>query len=155
MRKIITALLLIILAFFGTSCSPPKDPEFREIKHIKIEKLGFSSSKVSMDVVMYNPNNFGLDLDQTDLDIHIDNTFFGHTSQKIQIKIPRKADFIIPIILDVDSKKLLKNGLNVLMNDKVELKAKGSIRLGKAGIYKIYPVDYAGMQTVPKSALFN
>jgi len=108
-----------------------------------------------MDVVMYNPNNFGLDLDQTDLDIHIDNTFFGHTSQKMQIKIPRKADFTIPILLDVDSKKLLKNGLNVLMNDKVEIKAKGSIRLGKAGIYKIYPVDYAGMQKIPKFGLLN
>lgn len=135
------------------SCST-RQPEFRDIKNVRIAKAGFKSTTLSLNVLMYNPNSFGLELSETDLDIFLDNTYFGHSGQRFKIAIPRKAEFKVPITLEVNSKNFLKNGLNALFNKKIELKIKGAIRLGKSGIYKTINIDYTGTHEVSLSNLF-
>lgn len=145
--------LLGILLFMSCSFTKVKEPEFQELSNIKIEKMGLSTSTLSMEAVYFNPNSWGMELTETDLDIFIDNTYLGHTRQKFRIRINKKSDFSIPVLLEVDSKKLLKNGLNLLTSEKVEVKAKGKVKIAKAGIEKSINVDYTGMHAVPKPAL--
>lgn len=130
------------------------EPEFREIRNVELKKAGFKASTLALEVVMHNPNHFGVELSQTDLDILLDNSYFGHSGQSYKIRIPKKSDFIVPVILEVDSKKLLKNGLNALLNKKIEVRARGSIRLGKGGVFKNFKVDYAGLHEFPLNSLF-
>lgn len=144
----------IALIGLGSGCTQIKEPEFREIKNLKLENLKLSSGSLSADVVMFNPNNFGLELKSGDLDIYIDNTFFCHTKQNLQVNIPRKSQFIIPLKAEVDTKKLLKNSMSFLLEKDVEVRAKGFIKVGKAGISKTVEIDYSGRHSVPKPALF-
>ena len=148
MRSLYPALLFIsaLLTILLFSCAAPKDLEYRDFKNFTIEKPGFTSTTVKMDLVYYNPNNFGLQLNRTDLDIFIDNNYLGRTNQEYQVSIPRRAEFSIPISLDVDMKNLLKNTLNSFFNQEVLIKITGTVKVGKLNVFKSFPVNYEGRQ---------
>ncbi|MEO6230354.1 MAG: LEA type 2 family protein [Ferruginibacter sp.] len=139
-------LLILLLPLLLISCAVPKELEYRDFKNFTIDKIGFSSSAIKMDLVYYNPNNFGLQLQRTDLDIFIDNNYLGHTIQELQITIPKRAEFYIPVKIDVDMKNLLKNGFITLVNNEVIIKVTGSVKVGKVNVYKTFSVSYEGRQ---------
>jgi LEA14-like dessication related protein len=99
-----------------------------------------------VDLVYYNPNNFGLELKRTELDIYIDSSFLGHSSQELQVAIPRRDIFTIPLKIDLDMKNLFKNGFISMMNKEVKVRAVGNVKVGKAGVYKTFKVDYTTTQ---------
>jgi LEA14-like dessication related protein len=136
--------LMILGIFLLSSCRSPKELVYKEYKDFSIDKLGFASSSVKMNLVYYNPNNFGLQLKRTDLDIYIDGTYLGHTSQEYQVNIPRRGDFQIPVKIDVDMKHVFKNALNGLFSKEVVVKVTGRIKLGKANVFFSMPVNYEG-----------
>lgn len=142
----LNTLLLAVLTLLLTACSSPKQLEYREFKNFTIDKPGFASTALKMDLLYYNPNNFGMELNHTDLDIFINNNYLGKATQVIQVAIPRKAEFIIPIIMDVDMKNLLKNGFVSMLNSEVIIKVTGTIRVGKLNVFKTFPVNYEGKQ---------
>ncbi len=140
-----TLFLCTVLAILS-SCQKPKDLVFKEFKNLKVDQLSFSGAALNVDLVYYNPNNFGLQLNRTDLDIFVDSTFLGHSSQNVQVAIPKRNNFTIPLKLDLDVKNLLKNGITSLFNKEVKVRVLGSVKLGKAGVYKSFPVDYTSLQ---------
>jgi LEA14-like dessication related protein len=140
--------LLSLCIFVCSSCSTPKDLVYKDFKNFSVDKLGFSSSSVKMNLVYYNPNNFGLQLKRTDLDIYIDGTYLGHTSQEYQVTIPKLAEFQIPVKIDVDMKNIFKNALNTLFSKEVVVKVTGRIKLGKANVFFSMPVNYEGKQSL-------
>lgn len=119
---------------------------YRDFKNLKVEQIGFASTTLKLDLVYYNPNNFGLQLKYTDLDIWVDNNYLGHSSQDYQISIPRLAEFTMPLQIEVDMKNLLKNALPTLLGKEVMVKVTGTIKLGKANVFKTFPVLYEGLQ---------
>lgn len=140
-------LLFVSLTILLSSCRDPKDLEFRDFKNLKVHNIGFSAAKLKVDLIYYNPNNFGLQLNRTDLDLYIDSSFLGHSAQNIQVAIPKRDVFTIPLEIDLDMKNLLKNGLTAFMNKEVLVRAIGKVKVGKAGIYKNINVDYSTRQT--------
>ena len=139
-------LLSIVLTIWLNSCSTPKELEYRDFRNLTIDKLGFSSTTIKMDLVYYNPNNFGLQLKATDLDIFLDDNYLGHTIQEEFVSIPSREEFIVPVKIDVDMKNLLKNSLVTLINNEVSIKVTGTIKVGKGNIFKNFPVNYEGRQ---------
>ena len=136
---------LFLLIFFS-GCREPKDLEFREFSNLSVERLGFAGANLKVDLVYYNPNNFGLELNRTDLDIFVDSTFLGHSSQDLQVAVPRRDTFTLPILIELDMKNLLKNGLTTLMNKAVTVRLVGKVKIGKGGVYKNFNVDYRTIQ---------
>jgi LEA14-like dessication related protein len=136
----------LIIIFFATSCQAPKELVYRDFKNLKVETIGFSATKLKVDLIYYNPNNFGLQLKYTDLDIYVDNNYLGHSAQDYQITIPKLAEFTMPLAIDVDMKNLLKNALPTLLGKEVMVKITGTVKLGKANVYKTFPVSYEGLQ---------
>ncbi len=139
-------LVFFIIALIMTSCREPKELEYRDFKNLSSEKLGFSTSTFKLDLIYYNPNNFGLQLKRTDLDIYIDSNYLGHTAQDYQISIPRRGEFTLPMIIEVDMKNAYKNAIPALMGKEVMVKITGKIKLGKANVFKTFDVNYEGMQ---------
>lgn len=139
-----------LFAFFCTllflSCREPKELEYRDFKNLSTEKLGFSTSTIKLDLVYFNPNNFGLELKRTDLDIFINGNYLGHTAQEYQIHIPKKGEFALPLTIEVDMKNAYKNALPALFGQEVMVKVTGKVKLGKANVYKSFPVNYEGKQ---------
>jgi len=141
-----TLLITLLLTLLLVSCSTPKDLEYREFKNFTIDKLGFSATAIGMDLIYYNPNNFGLQLKSLELDVFLDNNYVGHTIQEQLVSIPRREEFAIPVKIEVDMKNLFRNGLTSLMKSEVIVKVIGTIKVGKANVFKSFPVNYESKQ---------
>ena len=150
MKPYTTPLRLLIVGTFilMTSCRAPKDLEFREFNNLSLEKLGFAGANLKVDLVYYNPNNFGLELNRTDLDVYLDSTYLGHSSQDIQVAIPKRDIFTVPLKIELDMKNLLKNGLTSLLRKEVNIRVTGKVKVGKGGVFKIFNVDYQTVQNI-------
>lgn len=142
-----TLLITLLLTLLLFSCSTPKELEYREFKNFTVEKLGFSASSIRMDLVYFNPNNFGLQLKSLELDVFLDNNYVGHTVQEAFVSIPRREEFAIPVKVDVDMKNLLKNSFASFLKSEVIVKVIGTIKVGKSNIFKSFPVNYESKQS--------
>ena len=140
-------LVFLTLTILLTSCAVPKELEYRDFKNFGVNKVSFGATTIRMDLVYYNPNNFGLQLQRTDLDIFMNDNYLGHTVQEQQITIPKRAEFFVPVTIDVDMKNLLKNGLIGLLSSEVMVKVTGSVKVGKANVFRSFPVNYEGKQS--------
>ncbi|MFZ1368764.1 MAG: LEA type 2 family protein [Ferruginibacter sp.] len=139
-------IAFIIIVISATACQAPKELVYRDFKNLKVEKVGFAATTLKLDLIYYNPNNFGMQLKYTDLDIYIDNNLLGHSSQDYQITIPKLSEFTMPLQIEVDMKNLLKNAFSTFLGKEVLVKITGTVKLGKANVYKTFPVSYEGLQ---------
>jgi len=138
-----TKLLFITLGvFILNSCNKPKEFEYRDIKNIKINTIGFNQSKLTFDLVYYNPNNFGLNLYKANSDLYIDDLYFGKFQLDTLMRINKATEFILPLSIDVDMKNLLKNSVKLMFNQEVTIRAKGTVKIGKSGISTYIPFNY-------------
>lgn len=139
-------LCCILLSPTLTGCREPKDFVFKEIRNVDLQKLQFKDAILKLDLLYYNPNNFGLELKRTDVDIYVNNAYFGKSVQDLQVKIPKRDDFTLPVEVRVDMKNLLINSISTLLNDQVEIRILGKAKVGKAGVFKTFDVDYKTLQ---------
>ena len=137
---------LILISILVTGCQQPKDLVFKNVQNINFENLSFNNATLNMELVYYNPNTFGLELNRTDFDIFINNNLLGHSLQDLQLKIPARKDFTVPLKITLDMKNLLKNGLLAMMNKEVQVRLLGKAKIGKAGVYKSFDIDYTSVQ---------
>ena len=132
------SLLTLVLI----SCSAPKALVYTDYKNFEIESFGFSSSQVKLDLEYFNPNNFGLQLKRTELDIFINDNFLGRSYSDTLINIPRRDTFLLPIKFHVDMQNVFKNAFNTLAGNEVSIKVTGRLKLGKANVFMSMPVNY-------------
>ena len=145
MKKYFGFILISTLAIM--SCTTPKALEYKTYHNFSINKLGFDNSTISMDLEYYNPNNFGMQLKKTDLDIFINGNMLGHSSTDSLLQIPRRSAFLIPIKFNVDMQNVFKNAYNALIGKEVLIKLTGNIKIGKGNVFMSLPVNYESKQT--------
>jgi LEA14-like dessication related protein len=141
------AWLSLISIFTICSCSSPKELEYQSFHNFSIQKLGFNNSTVSLNIVYYNPNNFGMQLRNSDMDIYVDGSMLGHSSFDTLIRIPRRDTFTLPVKFDVNMENIYKNAWSALTGKEVTVKLTGKIRVGKANVFMSFPVNYETKET--------
>lgn len=142
MRKKHLAYLLILLVTI--SCKKPQGFDYRDVKNLRVRQIGFEKTVLNLDLVYFNPNNFGVTLKNVDCDILINNNFLGHFSLDTVMKIEKRSEFTLPSKIEVDMKNIYKNAFSVIFNKEVELNVKGSSKVSKIGITIKVPFDYKG-----------
>lgn len=141
-RHIFTAFILLSLGFF--SCQKPQSFDYRDIRNVRIEKAGFDRSTIAMDLVYFNPNNFGVQLKHVDCDVYVDKNYLGKFVLDTTMNILKKSEFVLPSKIDVDMKNIFKNTLNAIFGTEMLVEVKGTTRVGKGGIFISVPVNYSG-----------
>jgi LEA14-like dessication related protein len=144
--KKISPFLFLVFAVFSYSCRKPQAFQYRDLRNFHLENFGFSKSRVSMDFIFFNPNNYGVDLKKVDCDVYLDSSYVGKFLLDTIMHIPQASEFAVPANLDIDMKSLLKNSLTVLISNEVLIGAKGTTRVGRKGIYVTIPFHYEGKQ---------
>lgn len=129
------------------SCSSPKALEYKTYHNFSVESLGFNNSTVSLNLEYYNPNNFGMQLKNTDLDIFINGNLLGHSTTDTLINIPRRNTFLVPVKINVDMQNAFKNAWNTLMGKEVLVRLSGKVRVGKGNVFMSFPINYESKQT--------
>jgi LEA14-like dessication related protein len=143
-RKYLISLLLLA----SVSCKKPQGFDYKDLRNFKVTNWGLDRTTVSMDLVYYNPNNYGLDLKHVDCDIYLNSNFVGKFNLDTLMHIPRLAEFTLPANMQVDMKNIFKNTFNVLFNNEVLVGAKGTTKVGKGGIFVNVPFNYEGRHKV-------
>ena len=134
-----------LVCFLLFSCKT-KDLEYISFDHLKVEKLGFPNSTISLDVTCYNPNKFGLQLFRLESDVFVNKEFLGKALLDSMLTVPRKDTFLIPVKMEVKMGGAM-NSLLQLINSNPDsttllIKLEGKARLKKGGIFITYPIHY-------------
>lgn len=142
--------IMSVIAVSLVSCRKFKDPVFYGIENVKVGRVGGSSSEVTLDMRYLNPNSSGAEIRSAEGDAWMDTTFLGHFVVDSTVRVPANAEFLVPVKLRVDMKKLLRNSLTALLNPEVMIRLEGSARVGRSGFFKNIPIRYQGKQDISK-----
>ena len=140
-------LYFLFVGFAFMSCSTPKALEYISYNNFTIEKLGFDYSTVNLDLKYFNPNNFRMQLRNTNLDVFVNGKLFGHSSTDTLIHIPKRDTFTLPIKFNVNMQNVYQNALNTLLGKQVLIKVTGKVKVGKANVFMYFPVNYESKET--------
>lgn len=142
---------LIIFFLFASicisACHTPQSFDYRGMQNLKIDSVGLVTSKVSLELIYFNPNNFGVDLRNVSCDVYINHNYLGKYVLDTVMRISKRSEFIIPSSMHVDMKNIYKNAFGAFLSKQVLVELKGTTRVGKGGIYITVPFDYSAMET--------
>ena len=141
-------LFIFFLVSTLASCRNMKDPVFKGIENVKMDKLNFNEPGVTLDMRYHNPNNFKGLLKQAEGDAWMDSTYLGHFIVDTTVNIPANSEFTVPVKLAVDMKQLLKHSLVAFLNEEVTIKITGKAKAGKNGLYRNFSLNYQGKQNL-------
>lgn len=145
----ILQMIFVLLVSIGImSCNALKPFEVKSFRNFTIDKVGFSKSVLKVELEIYNPNVFGLELNRTVMDIYINGQLLGHTDQPVQVRVPSRKNFWLPVSIELDMKNMLRNIGTALINKEVTVRAVGTVRAGKGKIMKTIPFDYSSKQNI-------
>jgi LEA14-like dessication related protein len=139
---------LLISSCFFLSCGSVTEPDFKGIRNVRVTKFGLAESTLSLDLDYFNPNKFKVKLKRAEGDAWIENNYLGHFVMDTMIHIPANGQFNLPVKLQVDMKKILKNSLVTFFANEVVIKVVGKARVGKGFVYINYPIKYEGKQNL-------
>jgi len=151
MKSLISTLAIatILLTACGSN-SNVKEPEYRDIRDIHLVEAGILNSTAGLDVVYFNPNNFGLTLSEARGDIYIDNEFLGRFELDHKVSVKRNSEFIVPALIKVDMISAIKNHRDLIKKKEALVRIEGSARVNKAGFSKDVPLKFESMQNIER-----
>lgn len=148
-QSLLLPFLVLLLVGFG-SCRSFKEPELRAIENVKAPSLGFKNAVVTLDLHFYNPNKSKVRFKHASGEAWVDGQKLGNFSVDSSMTIPSRADFWLPVKLEMEMKDALRHASLLLSKEPIYLKIDGKARLGKAGIFFNYPIKYEGKQDISK-----
>jgi LEA14-like dessication related protein len=127
------------------SCNEIRDPEFRRIENFSLKNFGLTQATVGFRVTYFNPNNFGVNVKEAEADVFMDSVYLGKFTQDSLVNVQKDAEFSIPFSGNIPFQKALGLNLQNLASRNILLKADGSVKVGKAGVYITRPIKYQGV----------
>ena len=146
--SIFLAGLIILLSSCGTS--NVKEPEYREIREVRLIEGGLLQSTAGIDMVYYNPNNFGVQVAEARGDVFIDSVFLGRFGLAETVQVNKNSEFVIPAVLKLDMIGLLKNHRDLLKKKEALIRIEGIARIKKAGFSKEIPIRFENMENIER-----
>ena len=150
MKRLI--LILAPAALFLGSCKSEriKEPQYREIQNVRIMEVGLLQTTAGLDLVYYNPNDFGVTLSEARGDVYIDNMFFGRFGISDKVSVRKHQEFIVPTVLKMDNISAIKNHREIWKKKQASIRIEGFATVKKAGFNKEIPIKYEGIQDIER-----
>ncbi len=136
--------LVVTFAILAATCSNNmgvKEIEYIGIKKTTINKASFTNMDIRTELEYNNPNKFGIDVKDADVQLFLNDKFVATADQPELSKVPANAHFIFPIVAHFNPLKILGTALGALGNKKSKLTIKGTAKVGKGGIYIKIPIQ--------------
>ena len=143
-----TGSLLLLIILFTCSCRQPKQLVYQNIENFKLKQAGLKETEVSLDLRLFNPNNYGMKLKDADVDVFINGTKLGKMQVRNLFAVPGLDTFSMPVMLNVNLRDAIPNVLQLLLKSEVDLKLAGTVKAGRHGVYIKVPVNYEGKQDI-------
>lgn len=137
-------ILIFLLSFLFSSCKKVQNPQFRKLENFGIRHFGVFESTIGFDVTFFNPNNFGVAVKEAGAEIYLDSVYIGRFVQDTTVQVGKNSDFSIPLSGKIPLSTALKINFKDITKREILLRADGTVKIGKAGIYVVKPFHYAG-----------
>ncbi len=150
--KVVLSILTIALIMLS-SCSGSnnvQEPEYRDIRNVRLINLGPLQSTAGVDLVYYNPNDFGIQLATARGDIYIDNNYFGRFELNNKVQVRKRSEFILPATVKVDMIGAVKNQRDLYKKKEALVRIEGTATVKKAGFSRDVPIKYEQMQNIER-----
>jgi LEA14-like dessication related protein len=139
---------VLIVSCFGliflTSCQKPEGLKFTGFRNFEVMPLSLSSSKISCEVGVHNPNRFDISVKHLEANLALSGKSLGNYLLDSTVLLPAGGDFYLPILLEVKNASILTNGLSVLLGDSIPYTVVGKVRGGRKKIMTEMPFSYSG-----------
>jgi LEA14-like dessication related protein len=125
------------------SCKmPDEEIVLRDIKDVVADVS--SNPTLKGNAIFYNPNNVRGKLKHISVDIYVNGKKAGKVKKDYKIVIPKKAEFQVPIEVELNIKELgtFNTILGMVGGKKFEIRYDGYLRLNYRGLPIKVPIDY-------------
>ena len=145
------AALLLLMG----SCTRVEQPQFRRVEHFGIRKFGLQQVVVGFDATFHNPNRFGVTVKEAVFDFYADTIYIGKFVQPKEVAVSPQGEFSIPMEGTISWLKALDPKVKQMAGKQVLLKADGSVKVGKGGVFINKDVRYQKLHTLDLGLLKN
>lgn len=150
MKIILSILTISLFALSSCGTNNVQEPEYRDIRNIRLISLGPLESTAGVDLVYYNPNDFGVQVATARGDIYVDNNYFGRFELDDKVQVKKRSEFILPATVKVDMIGAVKNQRDLYKKKEALVKIDGIATVKKAGFSKDIPIKYEQMQDLAR-----
>jgi LEA14-like dessication related protein len=150
MKRLILIMAPAVILFTSCKSGNIKEPEYREIRNIRLVDVGILQTTAGLDLVYYNPNNFGVTLSEARGDVYIDDMYFGRFGIQDKVSVQKNDEFIVPAIVKMDNIGAIKNHRDIWKKKKAIIRIEGFATVRKAGFNKQVPIKYEGTQDIER-----
>jgi LEA14-like dessication related protein len=148
MRSILSILIISLIILSSCGTNNVKQPEYRDIRNIRLINLGPLQSTAGVDLVYYNPNKFGVQLETAHGDIYIDSSYFGQFELNEKVHVDKKSEFVLPATVKIDMISAIKNQRDLINKKEALIKIQGFATVKKAGFSKEMPISYEHVENI-------
>ena len=150
MKSMIFTLVTGVLFLSACKTANVREPEYRDIRNIRLEKLGALQSTAGVDLIYYNPNNFNVQITDARGDVYIDDQYLGRFGIDEQVNVGKRAEFIVPAFIKIDMLGAVMNHREIYKKKEAKIRIEGLARVTRAGFTKEVPIKYEQVQNVEK-----
>jgi LEA14-like dessication related protein len=150
MKIFISTLLAGLVLLSSCGSGSIKEPEYRDIRDVRLINVGLLQTTAGVDLIYYNPNNFGVQLNEVRGDVYIDNHYLGRFTIDDKVDVGKRREFVVPAIIKLDNIGAIKNQRELWKKKEAMVRIEGSARVKRSGIGISVPIRYEGMQNIER-----
>jgi len=150
MKKLILILAPAVLLLVSCKSENIKEPEYRDIRDVRITDVGLLKTTAKLNMVYYNPNNFSIQLNDASGDVYVDNILLGRFSVDENVQVRKRKEFVVPALIKLNNITALANYKDLWNKKEAMVRIEGLARVKKAGFTKEVAIKYEGMQNIEK-----
>jgi hypothetical protein len=126
------------------SCLPKEQVVFKSITNLSLDAGGDGNPLLKGEAVFYNPNKLQTKLKEINVDVLVDGKKTAMVEQKMDLVVPGKSDFTVPIEakLSMQELGLLDTVLAFLGGKSYKVQFAGYVRVAVHGVTVKVPVKY-------------
>ncbi|MDX2048705.1 MAG: LEA type 2 family protein [Chitinophagaceae bacterium] len=140
----------ILLLASCKSTNNVKEPEYVDIRDVRLVKAGVLKTTAGIDLIYYNPNNFGIQLTNARGDVYIDNKYFGRFELDEKVQVRKNSEFVLPVMFTLDNLSAVANQHDIYKKKEALVRIEGTARVKKSGFSKDVPVKFERLQNIEK-----
>ena len=111
---------------------------FNKLQNIQLSGIKNGIVTLTSDASFTNPNDYSVTIKSIECDLYIDGNKVSELHQNMATKMPSKAEFTLPIEVEIPAEELKKNLANILLGvlkqKKTLIKLEGVLKVDLAGI---------------------
>jgi LEA14-like dessication related protein len=148
MKRILLTLVPAILLLAACKTSRIQEPEYREIRGVRIMDVDLLHTTAGLDLVYYNPNDFNVQLNEVRGDVYIDGVRLGRFGINDKVDVRKRREFVVPAVIRLDNISAIKNHRDIWKKKDAVIRIEGIARVKRSGYVKDVPINYEGKQNI-------